>query len=326
MKKCHQLYKEILRFLETHDNYLITAHMNADGDAYGAALAMGYFLQKMSKNYRIIFHDREKEEKYNYLWGWKQIEPFEKHVSQSFDAAVLVDVPSKKRIGDPAELLPAPEKCLKIDHHPDEEYFADLNLIDTHASSTCQLVYEIVSRSSVKMTHDLAVLLFSGIMYDTGRFSFSNTRSRDFEIAAHLATYRVNPSEIANYLFYSNSIESYKIIGYGLMNMETRLDGKVCIIQLPYEIMKEAKNLDIEELTNYSLAVKGVEVGLFIRQVETDFVKVSFRSKGKVDVNTVARVFDGGGHIHAAGCRTNGDPDELKEKILREIEKQLTSE
>ena len=318
-----KIYQDILEFIDRNDNYLITAHMNADGDAYGAALAMAYFLQQMSKNYDIVFHDQEKEEKYSYLWGWDTILSYRENWPASYDAAILVDVPSKDRIGNPAGLLPTPEFCLKIDHHPIEEDFARLDLVDTAASSTCQLVYEVLSRSDIPFDHDLAVLLFSGIMYDTGRFSFSNTRCRDFEIAAQLSVYDVNPSEIANHLFFSNSVESYKVIGYGLSNMETYLDGKVCVISLPYEIMKKAVDLDIEELTNYSLAVKDVEVGLFIRQVEPNFVKVSFRSKGRVDVNKVARMFGGGGHIHAAGCRTNSDPEVLKQKIIREIQNQL---
>ncbi|RMF60043.1 MAG: bifunctional oligoribonuclease/PAP phosphatase NrnA [Calditrichaeota bacterium] len=314
---------DILEFIDQHDNYLITTHLSADGDAYGSALAMAYFLESKSKQFTIVFHDQEKEEKYDYLWGWSLINPYCDEKDYHFDAAIIVDVPSRSRIGNPAQLLPSANHCIKIDHHPEEDELAILNLVDTAASSTCQLVYEIISRSDVEISHQLATLLFSGIMYDTGRFSFSNTRARDFEIAAHLTSLKVNPSEVANHLFFNNNVESFKIIGYGLSNIETFLNGKVCVIFLPYSVMQKAGQLDIEELTNYSLAVKGVEVGLFIRQVEPDFIKVSFRSKGKVDVNKVAKVFGGGGHVHAAGCRTNGDPLELRDKIIQEIEKQL---
>ncbi len=197
------------------------------------------------------------------------------------------------------------------------------NLVDTEVSSTCHLAYEVISRSGISFTNDLANLLFSGIMYDTGRFSFSNTGQRDFEIAAELVPYGVKPNEIANHLFFSNTFHSLKVIGYGLANMETHLNGKVCIIYLPLNVIQEHDELDIDELANYSLALRGVEVGLFIRGAEPDFIKISFRSKGRVDVNNVARVFGGGGHLHAAGCRTSANYDELKERLLNEIEKQL---
>ena len=105
--------------------------------------------------------------------------------------------------------------------------------------------------------------------------------------------------------------------------MESYLDGKVCVIYLPTEIIQQANQAEIEDLTNYSIAIKGVEVGLFIREPEPDFVKVSFRSKGRVDVNKIARLFNGGGHVHAAGCRVTGKPEEIKNKIIAEIKAQL---
>ncbi len=317
-----EIYREILDFISRMDNFLVSTHLSADGDAYGSALAIAYLLEKTGKRYQLIIHDQEKDDKYAFLWGWDKIKSFDS-APQRFEAAILLDVPSRSRIGDPASLLPAREYCVKIDHHPDEDDFAAYNLINVKASSTCSLVYEIAVRSAAPMDRAWAELLLSGIMYDTGRFSFSNTNQRDFEIAADLVSYGLFPHLIANQLFFSNNFESLRVIGYGLANIESHLDGKVCVIYLPEEIMREARNLDVEELSNYSLAVKGVEVGLFVRQMETNFVKVSFRSKGKVDVNSVARKFGGGGHIHAAGCRYNGDPESLKTQIIAEIQKQL---
>lgn len=323
MEKLAKTCARALDFIKRHDNFLVTAHINADGDAYGAALAIAYFLKLQKKQYEIIFHDQTRDEKYDFLWGWEKIQPYDQSMQRNFGAAIVVDVPSKARIGDPAAFLPEPAHCLKIDHHPIEEEFSDFHLVDTAASSTCQLVYEIVIRSGIELDYDFANLLFTGIMYDTGRFSFSNTRQRDFEIAAHLASFGVSSNQIASRLFFSNTLEALKIVGYGLENMQSRLDGRVCVIFLPYKIMRDAQHLDIDELTNYSLAVKGVEVGIFVRQVEPNFTKVSFRSKGRVDVNQVARKFGGGGHVHAAGCRTSVAPEVIIEQIVAEIHHQL---
>ncbi len=318
-KPCSQ----ILNFIKERDDFIITTHLSADGDAYGAALAMAFLLDKLGKTYEIVFHDQEKQEKYKYMWGWEKILHFSRNWPKVYSSGIVVDVPSKTRIGDPAELLPQPESCVKIDHHPVEENFSNYNLVETAASSTCQLIYEIILKSGIPFNYDVANLLLSGIMYDTGRFSFSNTNKRDFEIAAHLLSFDVNPNIVASHLFFNNDFDSMKTIGYGLANMKSPLNGKVCLIYLPLDIMQLADQLDIEELANYSLAVEGVEVGLFIRQPEPDFIKVSFRSKGLVDVNKVARFFGGGGHIHAAGCRVRGKSEEIIQQIIEKIDDQL---
>lgn len=318
-----QKIKRILEFLENNDNYLLTAHMNADGDAYGSMLAMAYFLEKKNKRYRIILDDQKLEKKYEYFWGFDKIQHFDESISPDFNAAVVLDVPSRKRIGEPARLLPSPEKCVKIDHHPVEDNFAAYYLIDTKASSTSRLVFDLLKESDIKLSDAVATLLFSGIMYDTGRFSFSNTSRKDFLAAAELLRYKVVPFEISNRIFFDNSLAAMKIIGYGLANLESCLDGRLAIIHLPLKIMNENYSSEIEELANYSVSIKGVEVGLFVREISPGSFKVSFRSKGRVNVNAIARAFDGGGHLHAAGCHYQGTYSELRKKLLAETLKNL---
>jgi len=314
---------KILDFINDHDNYLVTTHMNADGDAYAAVLAMAYFLEKMGKISEIVINDQAKDTKYQFLRGWDKIISFSEKLPAKHDAAIVLDVPSKARMGAPSKLLPASDKCVKIDHHPGEEHFSKLNLVDTTASSTCQLIYEIFERAGTGFDLDLATMVFSGIMYDTGRFSFSNTRQRDFEIAAYLLQYGVKPHDIANRLFFSSSFESMRVIGKGLSEMETHLDGRLCIIFLPLSVMQNNNHSEIEELANYSVAIKGSEVGLFIREAKPNFFKVSFRSRGLVNVNKVAKAFGGGGHAHAAGCKYQGKYGDLKTSLIAEIRKQV---
>jgi phosphoesterase RecJ-like protein len=317
------IIRQIIDFLNRNNHFLITAHMNADGDAYASVLAVAHVLEKLGKESVIVFHDERIDEKYRFLEGFERITSYKHFNGARIEAAIILDVPGRKRIGDPANLLPPPEQCVKIDHHPFEEEIAYINLVDTKASSTSQLVYEVVQESSVELDDALATQLFTGIMYDTGRFSFSNTRRRDFEIAAHLLKFSVRPHEIANRLFFDNSFQSMKIIGYGLANMQTFLNGKLAIIHLPLEVMEQNNHSEIEELANYSVAVRGVEVGLFVREVKPNYFKISFRSRGRVNVNVIARVFGGGGHLHAAGCRFSGTYEELQQRLIQEVEKHL---
>ncbi len=323
MQTLEQVCQEILQFIDQHDQFLITAHMNADGDAYASCLAMGYYLHQQGKQFRIVLNDERPEDKYQFLWGWQFIEQFSPSESYQFQAALVLDVPSLKRIGEPANLLPPKEHCVKIDHHPYEDDFAALQLVDVAASSTSQLVYEVLSRSDLQWNLDIATLIFTGIMYDTGRFSFSNTRARDFEIAAHLVPFGIRPHDIANQVFFSHSFASMKVIGYGLANLESHLNGKLAIIFIPYHVLQQNPEAEIEELANYSVALRGVEVGLFIREPKPGFFKVSFRSKGRANVNRVARAFGGGGHEHAAGCRLETTYPQLKQQLIKEVAREL---
>jgi phosphoesterase RecJ-like protein len=314
---------QIINFIKSNDNFLVTAHINADGDAFASMLAMAYVLEKWEKKNQVVIHDGSVDEKYHYMWGSDKIQSYSDHTNSNYKAAIVLDVPSRKRIGDPANLLPEPLKCIKIDHHPVEEEFAHLNIVDTNASSTSQILFEIIEHTGIPVTSDLATLFFSGIMYDTGRFSFSNTRERDFEIASKLLKSGALPNVIANNLFFNNSFSSLKTIGYALANMESFFEGKLSLIFIPLEIMEANVQAEIEELANYSVAIKGVEVGLFIREVKPEFFKMSFRSKGNVDVNIIAKTLGGGGHMHAAGARYSGNFNDLKEKLQKAVSQSL---
>jgi phosphoesterase RecJ-like protein len=318
-----RMINEILEFVKRSDNYLLTIHQNADGDAFASILAIASLLDEWQKSYKMIIHDSIIDSKYHFLTGIDKIQSYHPDLEMKFDAAIILDVPSRKRIGDPASLLPSSEFCVKIDHHPVEEEFAKYNLVDVEASSTSQLIYDLIEAGKIPLNKELAEILFTGIMYDTGRFSFSNTRQRDFEIATRLTGYDIKPHVIANYLFFTSSFDSIKTLGYALDNMRVYLDGKTSIIYLPKEVMTNKNHAEIEELANYSVAIKGVEVGLFIREIKPEFFKISLRSRGKANVNKIAKIFGGGGHAHAAGMRYKGNFEDLKNKLVSEISKHL---
>jgi len=188
---------------------------------------------------------------------------------------------------------------------------------------TIETVYEILEYAEMDITLDMANGIYSGIVYDTGRLSFSNTTSRDMYICSKMIDVGVEPAEITNRMFFENSFDALRAIGRGLANMEQYLDGAVIVIYLDKETMDTNNQGEIEELANYSVAIRGGKIGLFIREIKPNFHKVSFRSKCDVDVNQIAKKFNGGGHARAAGCRLDGSKDEILHKILTEIAKEL---
>ena len=234
-----------------------------------------------------------------------------------------MDVPSYSRLGDVATMLPDKEHIIKIDHHPFEDTMGLIDWVDEKASSTTVMVHEVVEISGQTIDKKMADAIFTGIVYDTGRFSFSNTTARDLYVCSKMLDIGVSPSDITNRIFFENSFSALKTIGKGLYSLENYLDGAVNVIYLAYEDMQNSNQNEIEELANYSVAIRGGKVGLFIREVQKNFHKVSFRSHSSVDVNKVAKAFNGGGHSRAAGCRIDGDKKEIISKIINEIKKQI---
>ena len=326
-KKQHITYaRKINEFIEAGDNFILSGHMNADGDAIASAIAMRLLIEKLGKKATLVFHDRKFDQRFNYLKDFDQIiscQDKDKIGQLTIENAIILDAPGYGRLGDVSDYLPSKENVIKIDHHPIEDIMGIIDWVDMDASSTTVLVYEVIECAGISIDSELATAVFTGIVYDTGRFSFSNTTERDFEVCAKMVSAGAMPSEIANSIFFENSFNALKTIGKGLYSLENYLDGFVNVIYLGYEEMQNNDQSEIEELANYSVAIRGGKVGLFIREIKPNFHKISFRSHSNIDVNVVAKAFDGGGHSRAAGCRIEGNKVEIVDKIINEIKKQL---
>jgi len=317
----------ILEFIDQNDNFLLTAHINADGDAIASVLAASLFLDKLNKEYKIILHDQSIDPKYNYIKNWEKIESFNESLKENLNgkikAALIFDSPGNRRIGDVYELLSNGTPCLKIDHHPSEDDYGEHDWVDTGASSVSAMIYELIDQSAVKIDKELAEAIYTGIIFDTGRLSFSNTRARDFEICSHLANAGVNPGKITNAMFFNNNAKSLQVIGEGLKSIRQYLNGNVTVISLFNKDLQDVKQYEIEDLANFSVSLRDSEVGTFIREIKPGFFKMSLRSKTFVDVSSIAQQFDGGGHIRASGCRFEGEYQDLIDKLIALLEKQF---
>jgi len=314
----------VLNFIRSHDRFLLTAHVNCDGDAIASALAAYLLLKKMGKSSRIIFHDQKIDNRYEFLPAFDKIESYSDEkwnelFKQNGRAVIALDTPSYKRLGIVGDRIKDQAIKIKIDHHPSEDEFSPIDWVNTQVSSTTSLIYEIAGMAGVEIDPDLAKLLYTGIAYDTGRFSFSNTGSRDMFIAGQMIDAGVKPEEILNHIFFENSLAGLQTIGKGLASMLSFLDGAVTVIFLSESDLKDVEAWEIEELATYSVCVRGTKIGLFIREVEPDFYKISLRSHSEFDVNELAKKFGGGGHSRAAGCRIRGSKAQVIEQLMAAI-------
>lgn len=317
---------DIKRFLTKGDNFLVSSHINPDGDAVGSVLVFSQILEKFGKNYRIVVQDPPPE-KFSFLSNFDKILLYSSGVLGDFEVKNLIalDCSNLARIGEVGKLVPPEVPILNIDHHADNNLFGSLNLTDKNASGNCELIYEVVKYLGIGFDPKIASQIYTSIMFDTGRFRFSNTNGQALRICAEMVDNGADPHLISNAVYYDKRKVSVVALGKVLNSLEFHLNGKVGFMHLNHEDMNQGGETieDMDGFVDYPLSVRGTEVAIFAREQEIGKFRVSLRAKDKIKVNEIARAFDGGGHDKAAGCRINGELSDVREKLLKETEKHL---
>lgn len=314
------MIEEVLEFFKNHQRFLITTHENADGDAYGSSLGMAQILKKLKKEYILLFSDEVLEDRYDFLPLFDEIIPYRENLTiPPVDAAIICDAGSEDRFRKILPFMPPRDRRLKIDHHLYDQPIADFFWEDVHASSTSLLVYRLLKHLPDMMDYNLACTLYAGISYDTGRFSYSNATSEDYQAAADLIRYGIPVHEINENIFFSYEPDALRIIGKGLSSLEILDGGTISLIFLPLEVMEQIRPADVEELAHYSVSLKRVKVGIFIREIRPGVCKISLRARDNTMVNEIAARFGGGGHQKAAGCQIEAAPEEARKMIVEAI-------
>lgn len=290
----------------------IISHVNPDGDAIGSSLAMYHFLNKPDNSVTVIMPD-EYPDFLKWLPGSKEIVIFSKKrtaataILQEADLIFILDFNTPARAGKASEILTG-SKAYKIliDHHPDPDSFADLVFSDTVASSTAELVYRFIESAgqSDRIDEISATCIYTGIMSDTGSFSYNSSQPETYRILSELLKKGIDKDNIY-YKVYDNFSESrLKLLGYCLdRKMVVLPEYRTAYMSLSLDEKKKYNYVrgDSEGFVNYPLSVKGIDFVAFFME-NNDHVKISFRSKGRFDTNSFAgKNFDGGGHANASG-------------------------
>jgi phosphoesterase RecJ-like protein len=206
-----------------------------------------------------------------------------------------------------------------IDHHPEPSEFADLCLLDEQSPATGEIIYNFISRAGEMIDSVTATALYTAIMTDTGSFRYQNTDSEVHTIVAHLLQAGADPVSIYEQVYERTSAKRMRLLGMALANMQMMYHGKVAYITLTRE-MFEATGTTEEEtdaFVPYTLTIDGVQIGLMFSEMD-NIVKVSFRSKGDIVINELAKEFGGNGHKNAAGARIpNAKIEEIVSLVLK---------
>ncbi len=308
----------ICRVLREKDRFLVACHENPEGDAIGSELALALALRKMGKTATVLNADPVPGNLL-FLPGADTV-VFEEDGS-GYEVAVVLDCGSPERTG---RVAPELRKCpllVNIDHHRTNGDRGELSLVDPDAAATGLLIHRVLSAMGYDIGLDVATNIYVAILTDTGSFHYGSSSPEAFEVAGEMVRRGVDPWAVAERVYETQSAHRLRLLGRVLGSLEISAGGKVASITTMRETLREfASGKDaLEGFINYPRSIVGVEVAVSFREEEDGIFRVSFRSKGRVDVSAVAARFGGGGHRNAAGCTVPGTLPDVKKKVLEAL-------
>lgn len=296
--------QELAAFLRAHDNFLITAHVNPDGDAIGSMFGMAYFLRALGKRC-ALFNISGINADYHWLNdGFPLFQNLEDLGGFHPETLLVLDCGDEKRAGDAMQALLGTMPSASVDHHLNNPLFATVNLVDSTAAATGELMCLLADELGITVTGQCAEALYMAIATDSGFFRFGNTTKRTMHCVATLLENGLNLGTTVPKISNTWSANRLLLWGHLLQNVSYMFNGKLAYVCLPRLLFDETgtESRDTEGLVNMIQRVKGITVAMTVREESAMRCKISLRSWGDVDVRQVAAHFGGGGHLNAAGC------------------------
>ena len=310
----------VLHAIKRGQRFMVSAHARPDGDAVGSVLACGMILDQLGKQVDLVSADPVPLI-YQGLPCARSIRHVP-HVEGSYDAVILLECDGieRSRLGGLEDRF-----LINIDHHVSGRAFGNLNWIDTDSCAVAEMIYDLARLTGVQITPDMATCLYTAVLTDTGSFCYAGTDAHTFELAADLVRHGADPTIIAQHTYFSNPTSKMLLLGAALSNLKR--DGRLAWMWVTHEDMlrTHAAEEDCEGLVNYAIAIAGVDVAVFLRELPSRRVRLSLRSKGELNVARVAERLGGGGHAHASGCTIDGPLSKAADYILVQLRECLQS-
>ncbi|GAU79107.1 bifunctional oligoribonuclease/PAP phosphatase NrnA [Fusibacter sp. 3D3] len=305
---------------------LIFPHTLPDGDTLGSAIGMYHLIKDFNKTGYIVLDDDIPS---NLLFLFEEnkgiVITLEEAKKLKYELIIIVDTGELKLIGDRTVLMSSEVPTISIDHHITNQEFADLNIIESEASSTGEIVYKISEYFNLELDIFAAQGLYAAIVTDTGSFRYSNTRPYTFEVCKALVEHKFDFNRLNVEIFQNKSFEKLLLLNKVFDTLSLHFDGKCAIVKLS-EVLKRQlvfETYDTDGVVEYVRDIKGVEVVVFIKHIDQCEYKISMRSKNEFDVSRVAVALGGGGHKKAAGFKAVGSDLEIENAILKMIGESL---
>ncbi len=310
------------RILSQASEIAIGGHVRPDGDCVGSCMGMYLYIKENFPDKHVDVYLEDIPNSFRFL---KDIDVICHEIDEIkvYDLFICQDCGDKGRLGFSAELFDKAKHTFCIDHHISNQSFAEENYIEAEASSTSELVYNLLEKEKISL--NVAEALYLGIVHDTGVFQYSCAAPSTFRVAAELLEKGVNAPKLIQKTFYEKTFAQNQILGRALLESNLFLEGKCIVSCLSKNVMElhEVKAKDLEGIVSQMRNTEGTEVAVFMYEMEKDVYKVSLRSSDYANVSAIAQYFGGGGHVKAAGVTMSGSASEITEKLLEQIELQL---
>ena len=310
-------FKDTIKFLKKHNNYVILTHASPDGDTLGAGYALYYGLKQLGKSAEVICPEVIPS-KYGYFLCETD------HISRENAVVIAVDVADKRLLGAlEQEFGDVVDLC--IDHHISNMRYAKALYLDADASATCEIIYELLCALKVKFNDTIAKALYTGISTDTGCFKYSCVTAKTHIIAAKLYDYNIEADDINKIMFDTKSKKLLTLERMVLDTAEYHFDDKCMMITITADMQNQTgcSGTDLEGLTSISRCVEGVLAGVTVKQTGDDTYKASLRTYAPLNASQICKSLGGGGHKNAAGVSLCGELAEVKSKILSAIKQHM---
>lgn len=312
-------------YMKEHDDFLVVSHVSPDGDAASSTCAIGYILQALGKKF-IMINEGPLPNKFDFLWGFNQVIRYDNDAPQrTYTTIISIDCADFARIGNVKTLFADGFQLLNIDHHPTNDGFGSVQLIDPNAAATVEIIHDLAVELGIDLNTELSTCLYTGLLTDTGGFRYSNTTPKVMRIASDLLSRNVKGSFIAEQVLEKLTFAQITMIRKALATLSFNDSKSIAWMTVSKEDVQETgvQNEDLDGLVNYPRNIEGVEVGILFKQWDEGAVKVSLRSNGDIDVAQIAKSLGGGGHVKAAGCAVEGTLQEVVSRVVKEVGSKL---
>lgn len=325
MVRMKTILNNILDVLRQKKKFILTTHINPDGDALGSTIALAELLRAMSKDYVVCCRDAFPEG-YSFLGhDWTAYSSASIDASQ-YDVVIAIDSPVKDRLGNAAEILDKVPFLINIDHHPGNDLGGDIDLVDESSAAAGELIYYLYKESGAVFTQVALNALYTAIATDTGSFKYHNTTSQTHKIIADLIDLGVEPGDINTKLYSNMPFKKVQLHGFLSSRIQLAVSGRIGWAFLKSSELKQfdATKDDTDGFVNMLRNIDSVEVCFFaFEDEEKGETKISLRSSGDANVNHIANEFGGGGHARAAGCTISHSAEEASLQVLNRLTREI---
>lgn len=312
-----------IELIKKSNNIFIASHINPDGDNIGSSLALALALKKINKNIVVLKSDIIPTD-FTFLPG---IDLIKKHDDKldDIDLFIVLDCGDEDRLGQNKSLFESAKKTINIDHHISNTNFGDINIVDSKSAATGELVYHFIKQMDIKLDKDISTNIYTAISTDTGSFKYESVSSDTHRIVADLLDIGIDKTEININLYESMSFTRMKLFIKSLTTLETFNDGKIAVIKVTQDMLKEtgASLEDSEGIISFITKLSTVEAACILKELEKENIKISLRTKRYLDASSICNEFNGGGHKRAAGCTIYKNVTEAKQLIIKSIQESI---